>query len=186
MHERIVLVLVLVLEFAASTFQQLCTRPAPFDGLHRSWENSEMKIRRIDHVGIIVNDLPAAKAFFLELGLQMAGEGEVEGDWVDRVVELHGVKATLVMMRTPDGETNIELAKFYTPTDKNGVQRPSANTLGIRHIAFVVEDLEALVAKLKKKGAEVFSEIQNYENVYKLCYIRGPEEIILELAEEIK
>lgn len=145
-----------------------------------------MKIRRIDHVGIIVNDLPAAKAFFLDFGLEMLGEGEVEGEWVERIIGLQDVKEEIVMLRTPDGEANIELVKFYTPLDEKGVQRPLANTLGIRHIAFAVEDIEAIVAKLKKKGAELFGEIQNYENAYKLCYIRGPEGIILELAEQIK
>ena len=144
-----------------------------------------MKIHRIDHVGIIVNDLPAAKAFFLDFGLEILGEGEVEGEWVGRVVGLNGVKSELVMMGTPDGETNIELVKFYTPPEEKGIQRPSANTLGIRHIAFVVEDIEALVAKLKKKGAGL-GEIQTYKNAYKVCYVRGPEGIILELAEQIK
>jgi catechol 2,3-dioxygenase-like lactoylglutathione lyase family enzyme len=123
-----------------------------------------MKIHRIDHVGIIVNDLPAAKAFFLDFGLEMLGEGKVEGEWVDKVVGLHDVKAACVMLRTPDGEANIELVKFYMPSDEKGMQRPLANTLGIRHIAFAVEDIEAVVAKLKKKGAELFGEIQNYEN----------------------
>jgi catechol 2,3-dioxygenase-like lactoylglutathione lyase family enzyme len=145
-----------------------------------------MKIHRIDHVGIIVNDLPAAKAFFLDFGLEMQGEGKVEGEWVDRVVGLHDVKAACVMLRTPDGEANIELVKFCMPSDEKGMQRPLANTLGIRHIAFAVEDIESVVAKLKKKGAEPFGEIQNYENTYKLCYVRGPEGIILELAEQIK
>jgi catechol 2,3-dioxygenase-like lactoylglutathione lyase family enzyme len=145
-----------------------------------------MKIHRIDHVGIIVNDLPAAKAFFLDLGLEMQGEGKVEGEWVDRLVWLHDVRAACVMLRTPDGEANLELIKFYTPADEKGRQRPLANTLGIRHIAFAVEDIEAVVAKLKKQGAELFGEIQNYENTYKLCYVRGPEGIILELAEQIK
>ena len=145
-----------------------------------------MKIHRIDHVGIIVNDLPAAKAFFLDFGLEMQGEGKVEGEWVDRVVGLHDVKAACVMLRTPDGEANIELVKFYMPSDEKGMPRPLANTLGIRHIAFAVEDIEAVVAKLKKKGAELFGEIQNYENTYKLCYVRGPEGIILELAEKIE
>jgi catechol 2,3-dioxygenase-like lactoylglutathione lyase family enzyme len=145
-----------------------------------------MKIHRIDHVGIIVNDLPAAKAFFLDFGLEMLGEGKVEGEWVERIIGLHDVKEEVVMLRTPDGEANIELVKFYKPTDEKGMQRPLANTLGIRHIAFAVEDIEAVVAKLKKKGAELFGEIQNYENAYKLCYVRGPEGIILELAEQIK
>jgi catechol 2,3-dioxygenase-like lactoylglutathione lyase family enzyme len=145
-----------------------------------------MKVRRIDHVGIIVNDLAAAKAFFLALGLEMMGEGEVEGEWAERIIGLQDVKAEIVMLRTPDGETNIELSQFHSPTDENGIQRSLANTLGIRHITFVVEDLEAIVAKLKKNGAELVGEIQTYENTYKLCYLRGPEGIILELAEELE
>lgn len=145
-----------------------------------------MKIHRIDHVGIIVNDLPAAKAFFLDFGLEMLGEGEVEGEWVERIIGLQDVKEKVVMLRTPDGDVNIELVKFHTPSDENGIQRPLANTLGIRHIAFAVEDIEAIVSKLKKKGSGLIGEIQNYENAYKLCYVRGPEGIILELAEKIK
>ncbi|MRG87616.1 VOC family protein [Salinibacillus xinjiangensis] len=145
-----------------------------------------MKINRLDHVGIIVNDLPAAKAFFLDFGLEMLGEGEVEGEWVERIIGLQDVKEEVVMLRTPDGEANIELVKFHTPSDENGIQRSLANTLGLRHIAFAVEDIEALVTKLKKKGAGLIGEIQNYENTYKLCYVRGPEGIILELTEKIK
>jgi catechol 2,3-dioxygenase-like lactoylglutathione lyase family enzyme len=145
-----------------------------------------MKIHRIDHVGVIVSDLSAAKAFFLDFGLEVQGEGEVEGEWVDQVVGLNDVKAAIVMLGTPDGQARIELAKFSTPLDEKGIRQSFANTLGIRHIAFAVEDIEALVAKLKKKGTENFSEIQTYENEYKLCYVRGPEGIILELAEQIK
>jgi catechol 2,3-dioxygenase-like lactoylglutathione lyase family enzyme len=169
-----------------------------------------MKIHRIDHVGIVVNDLPAAKAFFLDFGLEMVGEATVEGEWVERIIGLQDVKAEIAMLRTPDGETNIELSQFYTPLDEKGLQRPLANTLGIRHIAFVVEDIDAIVAKLKKNGAELVGEIQTAvdqtadratlgkngaepvgaiqtnENAYRLCYVRGPEGIILELAEQIK
>ena len=162
-----------------------------------------MKIRKIDHVGIIVNDLPAAKAFFLDFGLEVLGEGKVEGEWVkrmERVIGLQDIKEDvaklrtsdsdanleIVMLRTPDGETNIELVKFNAPSNEIGIQHPLANTLGIQHIAFNVEDIEALVNKLTKKGAELISDIYGYENAYKLCYVRGPEGIILELAEEIK
>jgi catechol 2,3-dioxygenase-like lactoylglutathione lyase family enzyme len=144
-----------------------------------------MKIHRIDHVAVIVSDLSAAKAFFLDFGLEVQGEGEVEGEWVDQVVGLHDVKAAIVMLGTPGGQANIELTKFYTPLDEQGIRQSFANTLGIRHIAFAVEDIDALVAKLKKKGTAIFSEIQTYENEYKLCYVRGPEGIILELAEQI-
>jgi catechol 2,3-dioxygenase-like lactoylglutathione lyase family enzyme len=145
-----------------------------------------MKVHRIDHVSIIVNDLPAAKAFFLDFGLEVQGEGELEGKWLDRIVSLNDVRETVVMLQTPDGEATLELEKFHTPLDEKGIQQSFANTLGIRHIAFAVEDIEAVVAKLKKKGAELFGEIQNYKNAYKLCYVRGPEGIILELAEKIK
>ena len=144
-----------------------------------------MKINKIDHIGIIVNDLPAAKAFFLDFGLEVQGEAEMEGELVDRLLGLNKVKTSLVMMRPPGGETSIELIKFHNPPEE-GVQHLSMYTLGIRHIAFLVEDLEALVAKLKAKGAEVFGEIQIYENSYKLCYVRGPEGIILDLNERIK
>jgi catechol 2,3-dioxygenase-like lactoylglutathione lyase family enzyme len=144
-----------------------------------------MKVRRIDHVGIIVNDLAAAKAFFIEFGLEVMGEQELEGELVDRVVGLRDVKSEIVMMRSPDGGTNLELAKFHRPADGGDLQPALANAPGIRHIAFVVEDIEAVVAKLEKRGAELFGEIQNYKNVYKVCYVRGPEGIILELAEEI-
>jgi catechol 2,3-dioxygenase-like lactoylglutathione lyase family enzyme len=145
-----------------------------------------MKIHRIDHVGIVVKDLPAAVAFFLAIGLEIQGEAEMEGELLDRIVALNDVKTELVMMQAPDGQATLELVKFNIPSDEKDIQQPFANTLGIRHICFAVEDIEAIVAKLKKKGTEIFSEIQNYENMYKLCYIRGPEGIILELAEEIK
>ncbi|MEK4299372.1 VOC family protein [Oceanobacillus sp. FSL W8-0428] len=144
-----------------------------------------MKVQRIDHIGIIVNDLPAAKAFFLELGLRELGEAEVEGEWVEQIIGLPDVKETVAMLEAPGGEAKIELVKFHSPLDEYDVQHPLPNTLGLRHIAFAVENIEAIVAKLEKAGAEIFGEIQNYENVYKLCYIRGPEGIILELVEEI-
>jgi catechol 2,3-dioxygenase-like lactoylglutathione lyase family enzyme len=144
-----------------------------------------MKIRRIDHVGVIVNDLAAAKAFFRDLGLEVQGEGGVEGEWVDRVIGLDNVKNAVVFLRVPDGEAGIELIQFFSPPAEGGIQHLPSNTLGIRHIAFVVEDIEAVVARLKEKGTEPFSEIQQFEESYKLCYIRGPEGIIIELAEQI-
>jgi catechol 2,3-dioxygenase-like lactoylglutathione lyase family enzyme len=145
-----------------------------------------MTVHRIDHVGVIVNDLSAAKAFFLDLGLEAQGEAELEGEWLDRITGLDHARVAIVMMRAPDGQATLELSKFYTPADEKENQQPPANTLGIRHIAFVVEDIEAVVAKMKDKGMELFSEIQTYEDSYKLCYCRGPEGIILELAQELK
>jgi catechol 2,3-dioxygenase-like lactoylglutathione lyase family enzyme len=149
-------------------------------------EVQAVKVHRIDHVGIIVKDLAAAKAFFLDFGLELQGEGELEGEWLDKIVGLNNVKDAYAMLRTPDGEANIELIQFYRPSDESTVRQPLANTQGIRHIAFVVEDIEGHVARLKKQGMEVFSEVQHYEDSYKLCYVRGPEGIILELAEPIK
>jgi catechol 2,3-dioxygenase-like lactoylglutathione lyase family enzyme len=145
----------------------------------------EIKINRIDHVGINVNDLSAAKAFFLDLGLEVQEEGELKGEWLDQIAGLSDVETAFVFMRTPDGETSIELIKYYSPSDEKDIQEPNANTLGIRHIAFVVEDIDAIVAKLNMKGSETIGRILNYEDSYRLCYIRGPEDIILELAEPI-
>ncbi len=145
-----------------------------------------MKINRIDHVSINVNDLSEAKAFFLDLGLEVQAEWELDGEQLDRIVGLKDVKTACVGLGMPDGQTWIELVKFYTPSDEKDIQQPFANTLGIRHICFAVEDIEAVVAKLKKKGTEIFSEIQQYEESYKLCYVRGPEGIILELAEKLR
>ena len=145
-----------------------------------------MKIHRIDHVGVVVHDLPAAKSFFLDLGLEVLGEWEVEGEWlVDRVIGLDNVKNAAAMLGVPGGQATIELILFFAPSDEGGIRQLPANTLGIRHIAFVVEDIEGVVARLKQKGTETFSEIQDLGE-YKLCYIRGPEGIILELAEQIK
>jgi 4-hydroxyphenylpyruvate dioxygenase-like putative hemolysin len=118
--------------------------------------------------------------------LKCKGKEKWKEKWVDQVVGLNDVKAAIVMLGMPDGQTCIELAKFYAPSDEKGIQQSFANTLGIRHITFAVEDIEAIVAKLKKNGTEIFSEIQTYENMYKLCYVRGPEGIILELAEQIQ
>ena len=145
-----------------------------------------MKIERIDHVGVIVNDLSAAKDFFLDFGLELKGEWEMEGELINQVFGLNDVKVACVGLGTTDGQVWIELIKFYNPSDDREIQQPLANTLGIRHIAFAVEDIEAVVAKLKKKGTKIFSEILHYEESYKLCYCSGPEGIILELAEQIK
>ncbi len=145
-----------------------------------------MKILRIEHVGIVVNDLDAAISFFHDFGFMLLGKVPVEGEWVERIIGLKEVKEDVAMLQSPDGQMNLELVKFYTPTDENGVQKPASNTLGIRHIAFVVEDIEATVTELKEKGTEMVGEVQTYENTYKLCYVRGPEGIIIELIEKLK
>jgi catechol 2,3-dioxygenase-like lactoylglutathione lyase family enzyme len=142
-------------------------------------------IQRMDHVGIVVEDLAAAKAFFVELGLELQGERPVEGRWVDRVVGLEGVQAEIAMLETPDRHVRLELTKFHTPSGGGGDRRAPANTPGIRHLAFVVDDIDAVVAGLRARGAELVGELERYENIYRLCYVRGPEGIIVELAERI-
>ncbi len=144
-----------------------------------------MILHRIDHIGINVEDLAAAKEFFLDLGMEVMGEMDMEGELVEKVIGLQDVKDRMVMMRIPGGEAMIELVKYYKPVDEKGVQPSFANTHGMRHICFAVEDVEGLVAKLQKKGGQLMGEICNYENIYKLCYVRGPEGIIVELAEKI-
>jgi catechol 2,3-dioxygenase-like lactoylglutathione lyase family enzyme len=144
-----------------------------------------MAIQRMDHVGIVVDDLAAAKAFFLELGLELQGEWSAEGDWVDRVVGLEGVRADNAMLETPDGHGQLELIKFHAPSDGGGDSHAPANALGIRHLTFEVDDIDAAVASARAHGGELVGELENCEDIYRLCYVRGPEGIIVELAERI-
>lgn len=144
-----------------------------------------MTIQRMDHVGIVVDDLVAATAFFVELGLELEGEATVEGRWVDRVNGLVGVRSDIVMMRTPDRRGRLELSKYHTPSGPGGDPRAPANALGIRHVTFAVQGIDDILDRLRAHGAELVGELEQYENSYRLCYIRGPEGIILELAEQI-
>lgn len=144
-----------------------------------------MTIRRMDHVGIVVDDLAAATAFFVELGLKLQGEGPVAGGWVDRVVGLDGVRAQIAMLETPDGHGRVELSRFHAPAGRGGDRHAPANTPGLRHLAFAVDDIDAVVAGLRAHGAELVGEVERYEDRYRLCYVRGPEGIIVELAERI-
>jgi catechol 2,3-dioxygenase-like lactoylglutathione lyase family enzyme len=144
-----------------------------------------MAIRRMDNVLIVVEDLEAAKAFFVELGMELEGETTVEGPWVDQTVGLRDVRADIVMMRTPDGHSRVELSKFHTPPAVRAEPEGApANALGIRRIMFAVEDLDDVVARLRSHGAELVGEIARYEDVYRLCFLRGPEGIIIGLAEQ--
>jgi catechol 2,3-dioxygenase-like lactoylglutathione lyase family enzyme len=144
-----------------------------------------MTIQRMDHVGIVVDDLAPATAFFVELGLELQGEASVEGGWVDRVVGLEGVQAEIAMLETPDGHGRVELAKFHAPSGRGGEQHAPANTPGMRHVAFAVDDIDAVVAGLRARGAELVGEVERYKDIYRLCYVRGPEGIIVELAQQI-
>ena len=144
-----------------------------------------MAIQRLEHVGIVVDDLAAATEFFVELGLVLQGEGPIEGRWVDRVVGLEGVRADIAMMQTPDGNGRLELTKFHSPSSQGDNRQAPANTPGIRHVAFAVEDIDAVVAGLRSRGAKLVGELERYQDSYRLCYVRGPEGIIVELAEKI-
>jgi catechol 2,3-dioxygenase-like lactoylglutathione lyase family enzyme len=142
-----------------------------------------MTIQRMDNVLIVVDDLETAKAFFAELGMELEGEATNEGRWVDRVVGLNGVRADIAMMRTPDGHSRLELTKFHTPPAVRAEPEGApVNTLGIRRIMFAVDDV---VARLRSHGAELVGEIAQYEDIYRLCFLRGPEGIIIGLAEQL-
>ena len=139
----------------------------------------------MDHVGVVVDDLAAATEFFVELGLVVQGQASLEGGLVDRVVGLEGVRSKIVMMETPDGSGRLELTKFRSPTNQGGDRHAPPNSPGIRHVSFAVEDIDAMVAGLRARGAALVGELVRYEDMYRLCYVRGPEGIIVELAEQI-
>ena len=145
-----------------------------------------MTLKRMDNVLIVVEDLEAAKAFFAELGMEPDGETTVEGPWVDSTVGLEGVRADIAMMRTPDGHGRVELSKFHTPPAvRAGPESAPSNALGIRRIMFAVEDIDDVVARLRTHGAELVGEIAQYEDMYRLCFVRGPEGFIIGLAEQL-
>jgi catechol 2,3-dioxygenase-like lactoylglutathione lyase family enzyme len=139
----------------------------------------------MDHVGIVVDDLAAATEFFVELGLAVQAEASNEGDWVDRIVGLEGVRADLAMLETPDGNSRLELVKFHSPSHERESEHVPANAPGIRHITFLVEDLDDVIARLRARGGELVGEVERYKDIFRLCYLRGPEGIIVELAERL-
>ena len=143
-------------------------------------------IQRMDNVLIVVDDLEAAKAFFADLGMELEGETTVEGPWADKTVGLKDVRSDIAMMRTPDGQGRVELSKFHTPPAVRAEpENAPANALGMRRIMFTVDDVDAVVARLRSHGAELVGEIAQYEDIYRLCFVRGPEGIIVGLAEEL-
>jgi catechol 2,3-dioxygenase-like lactoylglutathione lyase family enzyme len=145
-----------------------------------------MTIRRMDNVLIVVDDLDAAIAYFVELGMELEGQATIEGDWVDATIGLKGARVTNVMLRTPDGHGRVELSKFHTPPAIRRESHPApTNTLGIGRIMFAVDDLDDVLARLRPHGAELVGEVAQYEDSYRLCFVRGPEGIILGLAEQL-
>jgi catechol 2,3-dioxygenase-like lactoylglutathione lyase family enzyme len=145
-----------------------------------------MTVLRMDNVLLVVDDLEAAKAFFIELGLELKGETTVEGPSVDRLIGLEGVQATIASMRTPDGHGQIELDKFHTPAAvRLEPEDAPVNALGIRRIMFAVDDLDEVLGRLRRHGAQVVGEVVQFEDQYRLCYVRGPEGIMVALAEQL-
>ncbi len=145
-----------------------------------------MTIRRLDNVLIVVEDLDAVIAFFVELGMELENRGPVEGRWVERVIGIDDVRQEIAMLRTPDGSGKVELAMFHAPTAIRSEPKDApANTLGIRRIMFAVDDVDDVVARLVTSGSELVGEVEQYEDMYRLCYLRGPEGIVVSLAEEL-
>lgn len=145
-----------------------------------------MTVQRMEHIGVVVEDLDAAKDFFLALGLEVEGETSVEGPLVDRINGLANVTADVVILRCPDASSKLELAKYRTPAYTGGTTpKPPANTPGIRHLLFVVDDIKESLATCEAHGGELVGELVNYEDYYWLCYVRGPAGVIVELAEKI-
>jgi catechol 2,3-dioxygenase-like lactoylglutathione lyase family enzyme len=143
-------------------------------------------IERIDNIGIVVDDLKAAIAFFVDLGLELEGEATVEGQLVDRVVGLDGVRSDIAMLRTPDGHGRVELSKFHAPAALSAEPNAPVNRLGMGRIMFAVDDMDAVVAGLRARGSELVGEVVQYEDSYRLCYVRGPEGILIALAEQLR
>jgi catechol 2,3-dioxygenase-like lactoylglutathione lyase family enzyme len=143
-------------------------------------------LQRMDNVGIVLDDLKAAIAFFVELGLELEGEMTVEGSWVDRVVRLDGVRNDIAMLKTPDGHGRLELIKFHAPSATTAEPNAPVNTLGIRRIMFAVDDIEDVLARLQAHGAELVGEVVQYENSHRLAYLRGPAGIFVALAEQTR
>lgn len=144
-----------------------------------------MTVKRMDNVGIVVEDLDAAIEFFTELGLDLEGRAPVEGDWADRVTGLHGMRVDIAMMRTPDGHSRLELSRFLAPPVLADHRAAPVNALGYLRVMFTVDDIDATLVRLVKRGAKLVGEVVQYENTYRLCYVRGPEGILIGLAEQL-
>jgi catechol 2,3-dioxygenase-like lactoylglutathione lyase family enzyme len=145
-----------------------------------------MAVQRMDNVGIVVNDLPATIAFFRELGLELEGQSTVEGNWAERVTGLSDMRVEIAMMRTPDGHSRLEISRFLTPPAVADHRYAPVNALGYLRVMFAVDDIDETLTRLREHGAElVSSEVVQYQDLYRLCYIRGPEGLLIGLAQEL-
>ena len=142
-------------------------------------------LQRMDNVGIVVESLDAAVSFFVELGLELEGRATIEGDWAERVTGLHPMRVEVAMMRTPDGHSRLELSRFLTPPPVADHRNAPVNALGYLRVMFAVDDIDDTLARLRKRGAQLVGEVVQYEDAYRLCYIRGPEGLLIGLAQEL-
>lgn len=163
----------------------LCSHEASYQGIMMTTKSKPSALLRMDNVGLVVSDLQAAVAFFAELGLELVGEATVEGQSVDRLVGLNGVQSDIALMRTPDGHSQLELTHFHKPAAVGTAPNMPVNTLGACRVMFAVTDIDDVIARLKRRGAELVGEVAQYEDTYRLCYLRGPEGFIVALAEEV-
>ena len=145
-----------------------------------------MAVKRMDNVGIVVDDLVATIEFFRELGLELEGQATIEGEWAERVTGLHPMRVEIAMMRTPDGHSRLEISRFLTPPTVADHRKAPVNALGYLRVMFAVDDIDETLARLREHGAQLVSnEVVQYEDTYRLCYIRGPEGLLIGLAEEL-
>lgn len=144
-----------------------------------------MTVQRMDNVGIVVEDLEATIEFFVELGLELEGQAVIEGDWSGRVTGLHDQRVEIAMMRTPDGHSHIELSRFLAPPVVADHRNAPVNALGYLRVMFAVDDIDDVLARLQERGAQLVGEVVQYEDAYRLCYIRGPEGLLIGLAQEV-
>jgi len=144
-----------------------------------------MAVKRMDNVGIVVEDLAATIEFFRALGLELEGQGTIEGDWAERVTGLHPMRVEMAMMRTPDGRSRLELSRFLTPPTVADHRNAPVNALGYLRVMFAVDDIDETLQKLGKRGAQLVGEVVQYKDAYRLCYIRGPEGLLIGLAQEL-
>jgi catechol 2,3-dioxygenase-like lactoylglutathione lyase family enzyme len=145
-----------------------------------------MAILRMDHVGVVVEDLAAATAFFIELGLELEGEAAVGGDWADQLLGLDGVQADIAVVRTPDGHTRVELSTFHAPVATGTAPRAPMNTPGIPRLTFAVDAVDDVLARLRPHGAELVGEVAQYGEIYRYCYVRGPAGVVIGLVEDLR
>jgi catechol 2,3-dioxygenase-like lactoylglutathione lyase family enzyme len=145
-----------------------------------------MSVKRMDHAGIVVEDLKAAIAFFVELGLELEGQATVEGEWADRLIGVDGVRTDIAMLKTPDGHSRVELSTFLAPVATSGVTAEPVNTPGIPRLTFVVDTFDDVFDSLRPHGAELVGEVTEYEDIYRYGYVRGPGGVIIGLVEELR